>query len=270
MAVGNRFPDLVLDPSPQLGANLDLNGNNIGGVTPTEVGYISGITSAVQTQLDAKLVNLIEDVTPQLGANLDLNGNNIGGVTPTEVGYISGITSAIQTQLDAKLVNLIEDVTPQLGANLDTNGNNIVLNTTKGILDANSNEQILFTQISSAVNHFNITNAATGNGPVLSVLGSDSDINFNIAAKANGLIVMGNSVALTIETLFNISSDKLVDFGATASAVNNLKINATATGNGPILESVGDDTNVDLNINSKGTGDIFFNGIAATTVGFGA
>ena len=46
--------DLVDDTTPQLGGNLDLNGNNIGGVTPTEIGYVSGVTSGIQTQLDAK------------------------------------------------------------------------------------------------------------------------------------------------------------------------------------------------------------------------
>lgn len=47
--------ELVDDTTPQLGGNLDLNGNNVGGVTPTELGYVSGVTSAIQTQLDSKV-----------------------------------------------------------------------------------------------------------------------------------------------------------------------------------------------------------------------
>lgn len=42
------------DTTPQLGGNLDLNGKNINSVTPTEIGYVSGVTSALQTQIDGK------------------------------------------------------------------------------------------------------------------------------------------------------------------------------------------------------------------------
>lgn len=44
-----------------------------------------------------------------------------------------------------------------------------------------------------------------------------------------------------------------------ASAVNNLNIAASATGTGPTLSVIGSDTNVDLNLNSKGTGNIVLN-----------
>lgn len=45
---------LVQDTAPQLGGNLDMNGHNIQTVTPTEMARISGVTSAIQTQLDGK------------------------------------------------------------------------------------------------------------------------------------------------------------------------------------------------------------------------
>lgn len=51
---GGGLADLVDDTTPQLGGNLDVNGHNVGGVTPTELGYLSGVTSAIQTQLGAK------------------------------------------------------------------------------------------------------------------------------------------------------------------------------------------------------------------------
>lgn len=49
-------------------------------VTATELGYLSGVTSAVQTQIDGKLANVVEDTTPQLGGNLDAQGYAITGV----------------------------------------------------------------------------------------------------------------------------------------------------------------------------------------------
>ena len=49
------------------------------GVSNTEFGYLDGVTSAIQTQIDGKLTNVVEDTTPQLGGNLDVNGNDITG-----------------------------------------------------------------------------------------------------------------------------------------------------------------------------------------------
>jgi hypothetical protein len=61
---GSGIAELVEDLTPQLGGNLDMNGQNIQTVTPTEMAFISGVTSAIQTQLDAKASNAaIADMT---------------------------------------------------------------------------------------------------------------------------------------------------------------------------------------------------------------
>jgi len=44
-------------------------------VTAEEISYLSGVTSAIQTQINGKLANVVEDTTPQLGGDLVLNGN---------------------------------------------------------------------------------------------------------------------------------------------------------------------------------------------------
>ena len=49
---------------------------------------------------------------------------------------------------------------------------------------------------------------------------------------------------------------ELLSFSETGSAVNEFTIANAATGNGPTLSSTGDDTNVDININPKGTGTL--------------
>jgi hypothetical protein len=48
---------------------------SVSSVTSTELGHVSGVTSAIQTQLDAKLENLSEDTTPSLGGDLTLGSN---------------------------------------------------------------------------------------------------------------------------------------------------------------------------------------------------
>ena len=55
----------------------------VGNVSNTEIGYLDGVTSAIQTQLDNKQAV-------------------VAGVNNTEIGYLDGVTSAIQTQIDAK------------------------------------------------------------------------------------------------------------------------------------------------------------------------
>ncbi len=65
--------------------------------------------------------------------------------------------------------DVVDDTSPQLGGDLDTNSFNIAFDDAHGINDENGNEQIIFQTTSSAVNQFDITNAATGNAPSLSI-----------------------------------------------------------------------------------------------------
>ena len=80
-------------------------------VTATELSYLSGVTSAIQTQLDAKQATITGGASTIVSSNLtasralasDVSGKvAVSAVTSTELGYVSGVTSAIQTQLNAK------------------------------------------------------------------------------------------------------------------------------------------------------------------------
>jgi hypothetical protein len=62
-------------------------------VSTTELGYLDGVTSAIQTQIDTKLASSTAATTYQA-----INAN----VSTTELGYLDGVTSAIQTQLNQK------------------------------------------------------------------------------------------------------------------------------------------------------------------------
>lgn len=77
--------------------------------TATELNYMDGVTSNVQTQLDGKAssshkhtVSQISDLTAT-AAEL----NKLDGVTATttELNYVDGVTSNIQTQLNSKITN---------------------------------------------------------------------------------------------------------------------------------------------------------------------
>jgi hypothetical protein len=51
---GGNLDNVVEDTTPTLGGNLALGGYNVGTATADEIGYLSGVSSAIQTQLDAK------------------------------------------------------------------------------------------------------------------------------------------------------------------------------------------------------------------------
>jgi len=102
--------------------------------------------------------------------------------------------SAWQVVSQASLTSVAADTTPQLGGNLDTNSHNILIDDAHFIGDENSNEQIIFQTTSSAVNQFDITNAATGNPPKISATGDDSNIDLDLEAKGTGHVtIRGNT-----------------------------------------------------------------------------
>ena len=90
------------------------------------------------------------------------------------------------------LSEISSDTSPQLGGNLDTNSFMIDFDDAHGIRDENANEQLIFETTSSAVNHVDVTNAATGNGPQVGAVGDDTNISLKLRPKATGNIeVMG-------------------------------------------------------------------------------
>lgn len=81
-------------------------------VSTTELGYLDGTTSNVQTQINSKAPTASPTFTGTIttpltasravvtGASSELSAS---AVTATELGYVSGVTSAIQTQINAIL-----------------------------------------------------------------------------------------------------------------------------------------------------------------------
>ena len=84
--------------------------------------------------------------------------------------------------------DVVDDTSPQLGGNLDTNSFMIDFDDAHGIRDENGAEQLIFETTSSAVNHIDITNAATGAGAQIGAVGDDSNINLRLRPKGTGVI----------------------------------------------------------------------------------
>lgn len=118
------------------------------------------------------------------------------------------------------------------------------------ILDTNGNSAMLFNATANAVNYAWFVNGATGNSVSMRANGSDTNISFALFSKGsgqvqlrsdtNGFILTGNSVA---------------------SGVNYLNVTSSIAGASPFMSAVGSDTNLDLNLVPKGTGNVTANGV---------
>ena len=93
-------------------ANLDLVYIKDPNVTSEEIGYLNGVTSAIQTQIDSKQANLTGAATTIASSDLtatralvsDASGKVVvSNVTSEEIGHLDGVISSIQAQLDNKI-----------------------------------------------------------------------------------------------------------------------------------------------------------------------
>jgi hypothetical protein len=83
----------------------------VSAVTSTELGYLDGVSSAIQPQIDNKQDTITGGASTILASDLTTdravisNGSGkvaVSAVTSTELGYLDGVTSAIQPQIDNK------------------------------------------------------------------------------------------------------------------------------------------------------------------------
>lgn len=130
------------------------------------------------------------------------------------------------------------DPAVKYGADLDVNVD------LGDIRDANNNEMLELDAVSSAVNYIRVANAATGSGPTFSAQGDDTNVAFNLTSKGTG--------AVTIYS--GDSSRELMVLNDATSAVNYLDATPAATGSNPAFAAAGDDTNISLQLTSKGSG----------------
>ena len=95
-------------------------------VTSTELGYLDGVTSRIQSQLNGKQGTVTGGASTITGSNLTANralvSNGSGkvavsAVTSTELGYLDGVTSGIQGQINSLNNKLNEKMDARLHEN---------------------------------------------------------------------------------------------------------------------------------------------------------
>ena len=167
------------------------------------------------------------------------------GAGHISLGTINSTANTVDWTDSSVTTELANDGSPQLGANLDTNSHNILIDDAHFIGDDSGNEQIIFQKTTDAVNELEVTNAATGNGPILGASG-ETNVYLNIKPKGTGKTIIGSGTGNST---------------ITSSGDHNLILNTNSgTNSGEI--AITDGANGDIDITTNGTGAIKFNDLA--------
>jgi hypothetical protein len=205
-----------------------------------------------------------------------IDNTTVGATTPAAGTFTTlGVTTSINAAGAGANVNLplvpkgtgIVSVVPSAGwiagqvAEIDLGDNNSVLKNTysTGITALSGYNTIQFAtrsalttqmQVShtaSAVNYVQVTGSATTLFPNISAQGSDTNIGLTFASKG--------SQSLRFNTN---STDQQFRITHTGSAVNYVQVTGNIAGSSPRVLAEGSDTNIDLSLVPKGTGNVRF------------
>lgn len=269
----SALQNVVEDTTPQLGGQLDINGQAIGDgtrelLTFTEdasaVNHVNieneatgggpiisaaGDDTSVDLNLKAKgalgrtVIQDPSDTTKQIA--FTAADSTTGVRTTLGISSTANRTVSFPDATGTLLMNVVEDTTPQLGGNLDVNGNSIVSASGGNVtINPDGNGNIVLTADGTGVVSIGGTNAQLDVGGLLDVTG-----NIKIA-NTNGWIDGNDNEVLVVDQ--------------TASAVNEITIANAATGNAPALSATGGDTNIDLSLSGKGTGGVIVTDLQVT------
>jgi len=155
---------------------------------------------------------------------------------------------------------------------------------TTSIQDSAGNALIAVTGGGTA-NYLTVANASGTASPSITATGSDTNIDVLLVPKGSGVTKSGGVEVVTLtgtQTLSNktLTAPKFADLGfiadangnelivmdTVASAVNEIKIANAATAGTPTIAAQGGDTNVSLNLVTKGTGTLQYNGTQIATI----
>lgn len=186
-------------------------------------GYTALLVNPTETATGSGAKRLLD---LQVGGTTKFNVDNTGIATVAAVGTAAGSLVSVdgaQTLTNKTLTNPLVNK----------------------ILDINGNSAMLFNATANAVNYAFFVNGATGNSVSMRANGSDTNIPFALFSKGSGQVQLRSDT-----NGFIFTGDSV------ASGVNYVGITNAATGSGPIIVSTGSDTNIDLTLKAKGTGNL--------------
>lgn len=237
---GDGISDIVEDTSPQLGGNLDTNGNGI---------RFRGLGHANYVALQASIVEPLSSVTFYLPT---ADGSNGQVLSTNGSGRLSWSDNS-----GGGLADVVDDTTPQLGGDLDTNGNsitssganNLVLSPLgTGVVQATSALSLAAYAGGAITGTTEAFIAHTSGGDVISVDPEALDVHLIPATDSLKNLGSGTLRWATVYT-------DLVDAGLLTTSITNGDIQVLPDGTGSVILSN------DIQLSSYGSGT--FTGTAA-------
>ena len=210
--------------------------------------------------------------------------NNNGIITSKGTGYLSLQTNAFASEAlrathTASAVNYVQATGSATGQNVvisaqgsdsdvwatiqSKNNGGVVVKATGGFYAQNASgaTQFLVANTASAVNYVQVTGNSTGSFPIVSGQGSDTNIGVNFSSKG--------AARFNFYSQGGVANRQFSVGGNGATAVNSIDVSGSTTGNAPVIQTQGSDTNIDLALTPKGTGGVSLNiGSAGKTTYF--
>jgi hypothetical protein len=175
--------------------------------------------------------------------------------------------------IDSALENLSSDYNPSLSANLSTNSKNIIVSSTYGIIDENSNEQIKFSTTASATNEITIANAAAGSSPVISATGGDTNVGLTLTPKGDlGRITLNGEskifgvfenafITTTFQTTLNYDVLSQAVFYANVADTSNFTVNLRGNSTTPLNSALAVGESVTVALLNRNDNTTYYNNV---------
>ena len=222
---------------------LQSNGSGkveVSDVTTTELGYLDGVTSNIQTQIDgisAGTVSTINDSNFTIQNNSDTSKK-----AKFDASSISASTTRTYTFPDESgtiLTSVVSDTTPQLGGNLDMNGQDIV-----------------------TTSNADLELAPNGTGHV-TVKGNTNSgaIQFNCESNSHGQLVKAqpHSAGVTNELLLPAGANSTLVSLVSADTLTNKTLTS------PVISEIVSVSNGNIAVSPNGTGEVRLSGSMNST-----
>ena len=215
-----ELSNILEDTSPQLGGNLDLNGNDIVTTSNATLDLAPNGTGTVVVRGNTNSGAIV------FNCESNSHGQKVFG-QPHSAGVTN--TLMLPAGADSTLVSLVS-------ADTLTNKTLTAAKIVDGgfLADANGNELVVFQTTGSAVNQLEITNNASGSDPILAATGGDTNIGITLTPKGTGVITIaaGN-----------------LDYGGTAVTSTGAELNIMDGGTSATSTTVVDADRVVMNDN---------------------
>jgi len=175
--------------------------------------------------------------------------------------------------VDSNIGKLSNDASPTLSAVLDTNSNDIIIDNNGAIEDDSNNEYIKFSKTASAVNEITLANAATGNSPIISATGGDTNVGITLTPKgalgritANGEtkifgVFEGATISTTFQTTLNYDVLTQAVYFQNVALGSNFTVNLRGNGSNTLNDALATGESATVTLLVKQDNTTYYNNV---------